>query len=373
MWLSAIFLLGIEWFITPVQAWGTKEHILLTRLAVIRIVQDPTAPEELKTFLRSVMPEAGDLQAQQDYFMTARLGAEPRGLSGLEFWVVEPDIRANRDREIKIEPFGVPERLLHFVDVEYLHSDVNRQVYRHDLSNRLDVSDVPTQFTDKRFQKAGLLPFAVQRSYEKLVQALKDKRLTADPARPEDQDHAVRWLGSLAHYAQDNTQPHHATADYKSASYFADKRKAPNVHSEMEWRMNDDEKESFPDLRSDYWEVLVRSLDQLKQDPFEKRGDVWWETLLVSDASYGYLPAIGLAAMSASGQKGTPEQPVGPCGPIDTRAFFRFEAPVGDQNMSLLEIKARQQALAVVRTAGLIRRAWDSAYGTQKATTNTHP
>ena len=40
-------------------------------------------------------------------------------------------------------------------------------------------------------------------------------------------------LGAAPAYAQDNTQPHHATADYKSESYFADKRRPPNVHSEM--------------------------------------------------------------------------------------------------------------------------------------------
>lgn len=345
----------------PVWAWGTKEHILLTRLAVIRILQDPTAPEELKTFLRSVMPDAGDLQAQRDYFMTARLGAEPKGLSGLEFWVVEPDIRANRDRTTKIEPFGVPERLLHFVDLEYLHSDVDRQTYRHDLSNRLDLSDVPTDFTDPRFQKAGLLPFAVQRSYEQLVRSFREKWLTPDPTRPENSDHALRWLGHLAHYAQDNTQPHHSTADYKSASYFADKRLAPNVHSEMEWRMNDDEKESFPQLRSRYWDALIQALQQMPQDPFEKENDVWKETLLVADASYTCLPLIGLAAMSASGQKGTPMRPVGPSGPIDTEAFFRFEGPVGNDIMSVLDMKARQQALAVVRTSRLILRAWSQA------------
>lgn len=359
--MLALLLTAMGWLACPVWAWGTKEHILLTRLAVIRILQDPTAPEELKTFLRSVIPGSGDLQAQRDYFMTARLGAEPKGLSGLEFWVVEPDIRANRDRTTKIEPFGVPERLLHFVDLEYLHSDVNRHTYRHDLSNRLDLSDVPRDFTDPRFQKAGLLPFAVQRSYDKLVQALKEKRLTPDPARPQDQDHALRWLGYLAHYAQDNTQPHHSTADYKSASYFADKRKAPNVHAEMEWRMNDDEKESFLSLRSDYWDCLVQSLGQITNDPFEKVQDPWKETLLVSDASYTCLPLIGLAAMSASGQQGTPMHPVGPSGPIDTEAFFRFEGPVGDATMSVLEMKARQQALAVVRTSGLILRAWSQA------------
>ena len=347
---------------SPVFAWGTKEHILLTRLAVMRILDDPTAPQGLKDFLKSNMPDATDLAQQREYFMTARLGAEPAGLKGLEFWVVEPDIRANKDRDTKIEPFGVPERLLHYVDLEYLHADVERQVYKHDLSNRLDLADVPADFTDARFQKAGLLPFAVQRSFEKLTHAFKEGRLAPDPARPKDEDHALRWVGFLSHYAQDNCQPQHATADYKSQSYFADKRKAPNVHSEVEWRMNDDEKEPFPTLRADYWNALIKAMDTTREDPYAKQNDVWKETLAVSDHAYAYLPLIGVAAMQAAGQAGTPDKPTGPAGDFDTEKFFRFEGDVGGEKMSVYQMKAKQQALSIARTESLIRRAWDAAH-----------
>lgn len=349
-------------FASNLFAWGTKEHILLTRLAVMRILEDPNAPQGLKDFLRTSMPDATDFAAQREYFLTARLGAEPEGLSGLAFWVVEPDIRANKDKVTKIEPFGVPERLLHFVDLEYLHADVDRHVYKHDLSNRIALSEVPTDFADPRFQKAGLLPFAVQRSFEKLTQAFKENRLASDPSRPKDEDHALRWVGFLAHYAQDNCQPQHATADYKSQSYFADKRTAPNVHSEVEWRMNDDEKQHFPQLRAEYWDALMKSVETSREDSYAKENDVWKETLLVADDAYGKLPLIGLAAMHAAGQQGTPGQPIGPAGAFDTEKFFRFESDVSGQKTSVLEMKAKQQALAITRTVSLIRRAWDAAH-----------
>lgn len=345
-----------------VMAWGTKEHILLTRLAVMRILDDPTAPAGLKDFLKASMPDATDLAQQREYFMTARLGAEPAGLTGLAFWVVEPDIRANKDKTTKIEPFGVPERLLHFVDLEYLHADIDRQVYKHDLSNRIDLAGVPADFAEPRFQKAGLLPFATQRSFEKLTQAFKENRLLPDPSRPKDEDNALRWLGYLAHYAQDNCQPQHATADYKSQSYFADKRTAPNVHSEVEWRMNDDEKEHFPQLRADYWDALMKAIDVSRDDPYAKVNDVWKETLEVSNHSYAHLPLIGLAAVHAAGQKGTPDKPTGPVGAFDTEAFFRFAGEVDGKKTTVLEMKAKQQALAIARTASLIRRAWEGAH-----------
>lgn len=349
-------------FASNLFAWGTKEHILLTRLAVMRILDDPTAPAGLKEFLKASMPDAADLAQQRVYFMTARLGAEPVGLTGLAFWVVEPDIRANKDKTTKIEPFGVPERLLHFVDLEYLHADIDRQVYKHDRSNRMELAAVPADFADPRFQKAGLLPFATQRSFEKLTQAFKENRLSPDPSRPKDEDHALRWAGYLAHYAQDNCQPQHATADYKSQSYFADKRNAPNVHSEIEWRMNDDEKESFPAVRADYWDALIKAADALRDDPYAKQNDVWKETLAIADHSYGHLPLIGLAAMHAAGQQGTPDKPTGPVGAFDTEKFFRFEAEIDGTKTSVLQMKAKQQALAITRTVSLIRRAWDAAH-----------
>ena len=358
MRIAAIVVL-VQMFLAaaPVHAWGTKEHILLTRLAVLRLLDDRTTPAGLKDFLRANTPDLTDLEGARTFFLTAKLGAEPKDLSGLSFWVVEPDIRANKNKQTKIEPFGVPERLLHYVDLEFLHADVDKRAYRHDLSSRMILKDVPTDFTDPRYKEAGLLPFAVQRSFEKLSQSVKESRLVPDPARPKDEDFALRWMGYLAHYAQDNCQPQHATADYKSVSYFADRRKAPNVHSEVEWRMNDDEVNEFTELRKEYWESLAAALEQVKQDPYTGESTPWTETLMVADASYANLPLIGLAAMHAAGQAGTPEKPTGPAGAFDTEKFFRFESG----GTTVLKMKAKQQALAVVRTVSLIRRAWDAA------------
>ncbi len=354
---TACVALLIFALVSPALAWGTKEHVLLTRLAVLRMLDDPTTPADLKDFLRANTPDLTDVEGARNYFLTVRVGAEPKGLEGLSFWVVEPDIRANKDRTTNIEPFGVPERPMHFVDLEFLNVDVDRQVYLHDLSTRIALKDVPTDFADPRFKKAGLLPFAVQRSFEKLTQAVKENRLQPDPARPKDEDHALRWMGYLAHYVQDNCQPHHSTADYKSVSYFADRRAAPNVHSEMEWRMNDDEKQHFPELRQEYWDALIAAIGRSQADPYAADANPWLETLKVAEASYSQLPLIGLAAMHAAGQAGTPQKPTGPAKPFDTEKFFRFRS--GD--VTVLQMKADQQALAITRTVSVIRRAWEAA------------
>ncbi len=366
----SIALLGLLILCPSSWAWGTKEHILLTRLAVMRILDDPTAPAGLKDFLRASTHDLTDPAGTETFYLKAKLGAEPKDLKGLSYWVVEPDIRANNDRTTKIEPFGVPERLLHFIDLEYLHADVDRQVYLHDLSNRVDLKDVPEDMADPRYQKAGMLPFAVERSFEKLALAFKENRLTPDPSRSKDDDHALKWAGFLAHYAQDNCQPHHATSDYKSVSYFANKRGAPNVHSEMEWRMNDDANETFAELRQVYFKALIQACEKVTDDAYAKRDNVRVETFLIADAAYRRLPMIGLAAMHAAGQAGSATQPTGPAGKFDTEKFFNFTADFDGKTITVYEMKAQQQAMAVARTASLFRRAWDLS---QKQSPSTAP
>jgi hypothetical protein len=71
----------------------------------------------------------------------------------------------------------------------------------------------------------------------------------------------MKWAGFLAHYVQDNTQPHHATEDYQSRSYFPkikDPKKAPNVHADIEYRMVDDEFNDYADLREEFAAIVCR-------------------------------------------------------------------------------------------------------------------
>jgi hypothetical protein len=212
---------------------------------------------------------------------------------------------------------------------------------------------------DKRYERAGMLPFRVEQSYKKLVDAIRAGRLEDEPGKYPRDEHAVKWAGHLAHYVADNTQPQHATIDYKCAAYFADKRNAPNVHAEMEYRMADDDLDDHMGLREEFWPLFIAALDKV-QDTVTS-GDLFEQTVEVARASYDALPLIGEAAMHATGQGGTPDKPQGPAQKFDTEKFFHFKGKLRGENITVAEMKARQQAWAVKRIQRLWRLAWDEA------------
>jgi hypothetical protein len=112
-------------------------------------------------------------------------------------------------------------------------------------------------------------------------------------------------------------------------------------------------------VRDEYWPLFVAALDAqhpaVDDDPF--RG-----TVQVACISYEALPLIGLAAMHAAGQSGTPQKPVGPCTrPFDTEDFFRFEGSFRGCDMTVMQMKALQSAWAVRRIERMWRLAWDEA------------
>lgn len=353
-WLTGGLLVAI--LCSNAFAWGTKEHITLTRLSIMRLLDDPTTPADMKAWLKTLHPNLGDLAALKTFYVTAKIGAKADSATAISWWVVEPDARSG-DKKTPVPPFEVNEQKLHFVDLELLQADVDRRTYRHDLSNAMDLKLVPRDVKDERWKEAGVLPFAVENSYKALVAQIKAGRLIA--ADKKDENNAMKWAGFLAHYLQDNTQPLHATVDYTGRSYFANRRGAPNVHAEMEYKMNDDEKVPHTAMRNEYWQMLLAQVRTFK-DPI-KTDDLWLATLQVSAEGYRQLPLIGLAAMSASGQQGTPDKPTGRSGPLDTEKFFRYISGVTGKQESVMQMKARQQAWAVVRVANVWRRAWDEA------------
>ena len=348
-------------FAPSARAWSTKEHILLTRLAAIRLVADPATPAEMKAWLRDSFPGLGqDVASQRDFLLTARLGPFPRGVDGTAFWAVFPDLQAMidsgtpADRVKKVEPFGVAERQLHFIDLEYFMPDDSRRRYRPDLSNKPKAADVPKDMADPRYARAGMLPFRVEQCGRELTAAIRKGRLVDKPGQFPRDEHASKWAGMLAHYAQDNTQPQHATEDYRSASYFsANPRGAPNVHADVEYRLVDDEFEDYPELRKEFWELLVKALDE-KEEP-TRLDNPFDATVEVALRSYDALPLIGQAAVAAYGEKPGRQKE------FNATTFYHFRGPVSGQEMTVLEMKARQMAWGVRRTERLWTKAWREA------------
>lgn len=342
-------------FCSSLHAWSHKEHIQVTRIAATRLLADPDTPESMKRWLRDVAGHLPGMEGERDYFMTARVGLFPRGVDGLPFWATVPDLVAMADkREEKIAPFGVPEARLHFIDLEFFMPQPDQQIYRDDLSHRPAISDIPRNIKDPRFARAGMLPFAVEQMYRRMVESIRNGRLNDRPGQFPRDDHAVKWAGYLAHYLADNTQPHHATEDYKSRSYFKDPLRAPNIHSDMEYRLVDDDDDDYPELRERFCELFAAALDNM-DDPV-RTDDVWMASLEVSHRSYEALPLIGRAAQAAYPQAGA----AGP-GKWHADVFFNHRGNYMGRQVSVLELKAHQLAWAVRRIEQTWCQAWREA------------
>ena len=161
--------------------------------------------------------------------------------------------------------------------------------------------------SDEGFIQAGMLPFRIEQCYNELVKSIHENRLNARTLEEQEGKTAIYWAAYLAHYLGDNTQPEHASIDYKNQSYFANKTRSPNVHAEVEYRMCDDEKEDYMDLRKEFWPVFVKQIDAFK-DPVKSK-DLFQSCLEISMQSYEAMPLIGVAAMCAARQGAPPKNP----------------------------------------------------------------
>jgi len=354
--MRVAFFLVVVFTATPVLAWSNKEHMQFARIAAQRLIADDKTPPAMKEWLRKGLGAPLDMAAEKRWFMTERIGLIVRTTDPLPYWATMPDMMVMGDAVYKkVEPWGVHERLLHYVDLEYFMPDAARRVYKHDLSNKPALDDFPDDPKDARWQRAGFLPFRVRECYGKLVASIRAGKLTDMPGQYPRDEHAMKWAGYLAHYVADNTQPQHATEDYKSASYFADAKKAPNVHTEMEYRMCDDEYDDFADLRDEFWPLFEKALADVT-DPVETR-DLFRATLEVSMISYDALPMIGQAALAATKPGGTPAEPL----TVNTRVFFRTKGTFRGREMTVMEMKAIQTAWAVKRIEKTWLAAWEEA------------
>ena len=331
------------------QAWSGKEHILMTRLAVEQLLADPATPPAMKQWLEASVKPRFDAARMQEFVLHDKVGIAAPTMDGLPYWSVEPDLRAKEDK--LIEPFAVNEQKLHFVDMEYFNADERKRTFADDLSGCPKAADFPRDLTDARYKKSGVLPFAIQDFYGRLTKALKD----GAAANPLESD-AVKAAGRLAHYLEDNTQPHHATEDYRSRSYFppGGKARVPNIHFDMEYRLLDDETVASPELRKEFWDAMQKAVADM-QDTGDL-ADLWKLSLETSIASYQALPLIGKA-----GAVSYPKTDAG-YGVWKLEMFYHAKGQFGGREMSIMEIKVDRMATAVKRVARVWRKAWDEAH-----------
>jgi hypothetical protein len=369
---------------TPALGWSTKEHIQMTRITALHLIEDPSTPGAMKQWLRDAAPGLLTMGQEREWWMSRRIGPVPRDADGLMFWAVMPDMEALMDRDRrKVEPFDVPERLLHYIDLEYFgpqpptkpttrpqpsgpellatrptESEPATQpamLIKPSPQLKPTLADVPRSLTDPRLKDAGMLPHRVQQSFDELVRQLRAGRLIDEPGQYPRDDHAARWAGYLAHYAQDNTQPHHATVDYKSRSFLpSDLVNPPDVHAMFEYGLGDGEHDDLMPLRSAFWDHFRTALTEV-QDPVQS-SDPFDATVEVSLISYDALDLIGQSAAVALDRSAPRHMQ------LDPSRFYNGSGEYRGRAMSVLELKAHQMAWAVVRTKKLWRAAWDAAH-----------
>src|SRR5687767_11431546 len=186
-------------------AWSHKEHIQLTRIAAQQLMIDPDTPPAMKEWLKKgIAGGPQNLEEEKEFLLHKRVGLTPRGVDGLPFWAVMPDLIGMIDRERPVEKFGVNEQKLHYIDVELFMADPAARKYAHDLSHKPALKDFPRDISDPRYKNAGMLPFAVEHAYGELVRCLRANRLVDQDGKFPRDDHAMKWAGYLAHYLQDN-------------------------------------------------------------------------------------------------------------------------------------------------------------------------
>ena len=342
--------------------WSIKEHIALTRIAAELLIADPSTPPEMREWLVKANSQNLSLEEEKEWFLHQRVGMVPRNCDGLGFWGCMPDLdKGSGPRPLEIEPFGVPEAKLHFTDVELFNRDESKHTYIDDLSHKPELKDFPRDMKDPRWKQAGMLPFRIEDVYKKMVADLRAKKLyDTDGQYPRD-EHAAKWAGYLAHYLEDNCQPQHATIDYMSRTYFGKQNtRSPNIHFHVEGTIDDDELDDHMELRTEFVDLFAAALEQV-QDPIQT-DDLFQATLEVSLKSYDNLPLVGRAAMAAYHIGGTPDAPTGhPAEKFDADMFYHFKGSVDGQEMTVLEMKARQMAWGVKRVQRVWRMGWDES------------
>ncbi len=360
-------------------AWSYQGHILMTRLAALRIINDPSAPQALRSFLRDNMPHT--MAECESLAVKESVGAHPEDKSelydrGLDHWSTMPDqVRFLPEGRQKIEPFGAGEGQMHFLDMEVFGPQFS---YKDDLSNKPKISDIPHDLSDPRWKLGGFVPLRVEQEWNELRTRMKDLAVY-------DRSDDPRLTGYLAHYVEDSTQPHHATVDFKSLTYLCGTLKglppvadtpelqhllrAPegvDPHGAIEFKLFDNADEPLATYRKEYWKNLIGDIDALSAEAQTTTQpttqpiafDPFHHDLEILSDSYDYLPFVGRASRAGYAN-----------GTFDAKAFFTYEGEAKGQKMTMVQLIALQNAKAVLEVEKYWRTAWTAAHAPTTPTT----
>ncbi|MCY3019400.1 MAG: hypothetical protein NTW87_10300 [Planctomycetota bacterium] len=152
-----------------VHAWWIGGHKIFTLGAAAKL------PDDVPAFFREAAADIADAAAEPDD------------------WKVNltPHLKASEHPE-------------HYLDLEYLEGQPIPE-QRYDMLKYYYTKGIDPN-------KGGLLPYAIQDGYERLLLAFRDYRTRPDSKAVRER--IVVYAGILAHYCQDATMPLHMTKEY---------------------------------------------------------------------------------------------------------------------------------------------------------------
>lgn len=151
-----IIVLAISFLTTSSFPWGDEGHSLIGRMSTKYF------PKEMKAFA-----------AYKDY---------------LNEHSKDPDYRKKADKT---------EGMKHFIDIDF-YKEFQNGVMIHSEDSLLKI------YSEKDINKNGILPWATLETYNKLIQAFKNK----------DKEKILLYISDLSHYVGDGHQPMHSLTNY---------------------------------------------------------------------------------------------------------------------------------------------------------------
>jgi len=129
--------------------------------------------------------------------------------------------------------------------------------------------------------------------------------LSVDPPASIPATNRQQWASCWSHYSEDNTQPHTATADYKSQDRISKRIPRPNVHGDVISAGLTTKWKTIPTPR-DFWNETLLSLAECTT---RRKRRPWSATVEVSlpPPAYDARPLIGHAdrgSLLADGSNG---------------------------------------------------------------------
>ncbi len=337
--ITILVILGIVFSPSSALAWSGKGHVIITRMAVKLLVDDPSTPAELKAILIEGLGNKNKLNEFEAYINnTNNLRMFDAGLDS--FSVRPDDLTASKS---PIPAFGINEPLTHYLDTEFFNLDPARQNFLPDGSNKINPTDLPRNPKDKRYLEGGFITFRTEQSYKSLVESLKENY---------SNDQVFLWIGYLSHYIADSYQPFHSTIDYQGHQCPCNQKreKKHNLHGDLEGLLFEDGSEAGKKNREKFLQYFNQTISRLSENKKQETIDPYLAVVDALLSGYDYLPMLCRAGEVALGKE-----------KLDANLWFNYQEKIADKEISVLQVKAERMAQSAVKLRSLIIQAWNDA------------